>query len=109
MNPPRFVEVATSGAVVTRYGRIASSRLISLRTRPNTSCVEIVPVLLTFVVIGNTAFIWVTGSGRLSSALRSARNFPASVVRSKPSHSFYGVRPNSLRNTLICSLDICAE
>ncbi len=39
MKPARLVDVATSGAVVTRYGATASSRERSTRTRPNASCV----------------------------------------------------------------------
>ena len=41
MKPARLVEVATSGAVVTRYGATSGLRASSTRTRPNASWVEI--------------------------------------------------------------------
>ena len=46
MNPARFVEVATSGAVVTKYLFISSMRERSTKTRPKASCVlsGLVPV-----------------------------------------------------------------
>ena len=40
MKPARLVDVATSGAVVTRYGATVSMRESSTSTLPKASCVD---------------------------------------------------------------------
>src|SRR6185437_16574642 len=54
MNPARLVDVATSGAVVTRYGATAGLRDSSTRIRPNASWVAIGRVALMLVPSGTS-------------------------------------------------------
>ncbi len=87
MNPARLVEVATSGAVVTRYGATCSLRARSTRTRPKTSWVEIGLFARTPVASGTAIGRDCSRGGRASASRREATQMPAGVAGSSRSHS----------------------
>ncbi len=102
MNPARLVEVATSGADMTRYGARAWSRDRLTRVRPNTSWVETGLLLVVPVEAGTaTGAAGVRGS-RCRASRRWLHKIPGAVEASNRSHSVAGVRPSPVRNSSIC-------
>ena len=105
IQPPRLVDTLTSGDVVTMRSATPATSPRRVRTRPNVSCVDVVPTAGTLVASG----IGSTGRGGTGTLLSSppvtAHASPAADVGSKRSHSVAGVRPSDARRASICSPD----
>ncbi len=109
MKPARFVDVATSGAVVTRYGAKRSSRDSSTRIRPNASWVEIGRPDRMPVESGTATTGGRPGAGRARCSRRAATHCPARVIGSSRSHSVPRVRPSRSRISSIWIVVSSAE
>ena len=103
MNPPKFVEVATSGAVVTRYFLISSFLLISLKTLPNTSWVDVIPVVLTPVSVGKTKSILEDAVSRAKAFARCEQSSASAEPGANKFHSSLSVKPLLVRKSFICA------
>ena len=102
MNPPRFVEVATSGAVVTIYFASSRSRDRVVKIRPNASCVELLALNCNSEVLGILHVIAAAWLLIRSSFWRISQILPSSELRSKRFHSVSRSNANSFLNSAIC-------
>ena len=97
MKPARLVEVATSGAAVTRYGATPSSRDRPTRIRPSASWVDTGRPARRPVVSGTASAGALPRGARARCSRRAATHWPARVIGSSRSHSVAAVRPSRSR------------
>ncbi len=104
IQPPRLVEIDTSGAVVTIRPATSSMSPSRVSTLPKASWVETDPLSAGEVVDAGMGRMGRGGVGRLlMSDPTAAQIRPASESGSKRSHSVSAVSPSLDRKAAICS------
>ena len=110
IQPPRLVELATSGlTVTTRSATSGASCTRSTKKRPNACCVDSLPRCVRPSVAGTSGGVRGSGSSRASAVAAAAASSPSGLAGSKGAHGSAGSVPSPFASSANCSFVRSAE